>query len=914
MKPTVHNVFKKASSPAKHTSITKAFSLGIGLLLLLMLSVAAAGYLALNLVRQDEKTIQVSNEIQRLVLDMDRGMEKARRLHNDFFLHYPQIGLNQAHELYAQSSVREVARVIAVSETLSHLLAQTTTNARQSNAIDLNLYLSLAKRFADTSIEAVELVTELAAPERGLEPRINLLLSSLLEETTGNITVHHHATELNLQVQKYRLSRERAAMQAALNMAFRLRNEHDTLAPYPKETQDHLHLLIDQFNDIASKILSTDVAIKAKFHDFSLQAESAAPAAATLIAMADANVGHSRQNISSTYRHALLVITGGTLLSLLAAILIAGKLNSRITVRILRLTAVARKLHCGNLTATADDNGKDELGVLARTLNAMGTRINDLVSTLEAKVVQRTAELTDSEQRFRQLFENSTNGIVVYEAVDDAKDFVIKKINKAVEEMEGVAREKILNRRLTEIFPGVDEFGLLETLRQVWQSGEPTFLPARQYMDSTRSGWKENSIYRLPSGEVVTVYRDLTDLILAQEEKKVMETRLHRAQKMEAIGLLAGGVAHDLNNILSGIVGYPQLLLMDLPTTSPLREPLIAIKESGERAAAVVADLLTVARGVASARIVESLNTIIQEYVSSPEHRRLLSEHPLVACTTDLSPESLAITCSPIHIKKCVMNLVTNAMEAINGRGVVTISTVRREINHEAAFDLGIETGPYAVLRVADTGPGIAEKDLEHIFEPFYTRKIMGRSGTGLGLTVVWNSIRDHRGTISVQSTTQGTVFDLLFPANDTGELQSAAVARQHPAALPRGNDEKILIVDDEPQLRNMASQMLQALGYQPTCVASGEEAVEYMKTKSADLLLLDMFMPPGINGRQTYEQILVLHPGQKAVIASGYAIDSDMEKALALGAGGFLRKPYSMAQLAAIIHETLTTPTPARD
>ena len=263
---------------------------------------------------------------------------------------------------------------------------------------------------------------------------------------------------------------------------------------------------------------------------------------------------------------------------------------------------------------------------------------------------------------------------------------------------------------------------------------------------------------------VLCVLRDVTERI--REEKTLAESqeRLSRLKKMESMGLLAGGVAHDLNNVLSGIVSYPDLILLDLPEDSALREPLKTIQESGKRATAIVQDLLTVARGVAVPKEPINLNDLIREHLRTPEHKRLLHYHPSVTVECDLDDGLLNVKGSPVHIGKAIMNLLSNACEAIPERGKVVISTANRYIDRPMkGYDREI-AGEYVVLSVADNGPGISSDDLERIFEPFYTKKRMGRSGTGLGLAVVWNVVQDHDGYIDVKSDKSGTELIAVLP------------------------------------------------------------------------------------------------------------------------------------------------------
>lgn len=392
------------------------------------------------------------------------------------------------------------------------------------------------------------------------------------------------------------------------------------------------------------------------------------------------------------------------------------------------------------------------------------------------------------------------------------------------------------------------------------------------------------------------ILRDIT-------ERKQTEKQLHRAQKMEAVGMMAGGVAHDLNNILAGIVNYPELMLLKLPASSELRRPLTAVRDSGRRAAAVVADLLTVARGVASPRKPYDINLLIQEYLDSPECQQLKTEHPGVTCTGQCDAESPIINCSVIHINKTLMNLTTNAVEAVGDAGSIIISTCNCQIDEAEGLEKNMEPGDYVILTAQDNGPGIPEKDLKHIFEPFYTRKVMGQSGTGLGLAVVWNTVQDHNGKIFVESNEKGTRFQLYFPISTTESI----VQPENDQTLNfTGKGEHILVVDDEPQLRDIASQILQSLNYQVDSVSSGEQAIEFIKKKPVDLIVLDMLMEPGINGRQTYAEIIKQYPNQKAIIASGFSESDDVKMTLQLGASEFIGKPYSLGKLGRAVKNVL--------
>ncbi len=388
------------------------------------------------------------------------------------------------------------------------------------------------------------------------------------------------------------------------------------------------------------------------------------------------------------------------------------------------------------------------------------------------------------------------------------------------------------------------------------------------------------------------------------EEKKKLGARLQRAEKMETVGTLVGGVAHDLNNILGGLINYPELLLMDLPEDSPLRSTVLAIKNSGKKVAAIVQNLLTLARRGVTVTKVSNVNNIITDYLGSPEYEKLRSFHQSIHVDTNLEADLLNVLGSPIHLSQTVMNLVANAAEALSDGGKVTISTKNEYIDRPIRGYDEVKEGDYVVLKVADNGIGISAEDLERIFEPFYTKKVMGRSGTGLGMAVVWGTVKDHEGYIDVQSAEgKGTTFSLYFP------VTRKEAEKERPTASIQeymGNRETILVVDDVEEQREIASALLTKLGYSVNAVSNGEEAIEYMKTNSADLLVLDMIMDPGIDGLDTYKKILELHPGTKAVIASGMSKSKRVKEAQRLGARQYIKKPYTLEKIGLVIKAEL--------
>jgi two-component system cell cycle sensor histidine kinase/response regulator CckA len=561
----------------------------------------------------------------------------------------------------------------------------------------------------------------------------------------------------------------------------------------------------------------------------------------------------------------------------------------------------------------------DEIGGLSKSFNLMTSNLEKELSArkqvekdlqkhksqLEEIVLARTAELTQtnvrileeikehrktvialrqSEERYKRFSEVTIDGIIFQNQEG------IVDINSTFTELFGYSREEIKGKTLAETIR-LPEYidcistGFIETVG-IHKNGTAI------HIEMLNRVLGDNSKYL-----AVTSVRNIND-------RKLLETQLHQAQKMESIGLIAGGVAHDLNNILTSMVGYPEYLLLDLPGDSALREPIEAIRESGIRAAEVVADLLTIARGTASARELENLNHLIKEYLSSPEHIRIEQQYSGVTFTTDFPLDLWNIHCSSIHVRKSIMNLISNAAEAIGGEGQIGIVTWNEYIDLANGKRQNLKEGEYVVLSVTDSGSGISDEDMQHIFDPFFSRKQMGpTSGTGLGLTVVWNTAQDHDGAVLVEKSTLGTTFRMYFPA--TREPLKAHAA---PMELKNiyGNGERLLVVDDQDRQRTICRKLLTSFGYKVSGVASGEEALEYLKTHTVDVLVLDMILGHGLTGRQTYSEVIKRFPGQKAIIVSGFSADTEVRKTQRLGAGLFVKKPYTIQQLGMAIKSTL--------
>ena len=398
-----------------------------------------------------------------------------------------------------------------------------------------------------------------------------------------------------------------------------------------------------------------------------------------------------------------------------------------------------------------------------------------------------------------------------------------------------------------------------------------------------------------PMVGVGLIIRDITERKIAERDRRILQEQLQRADRMKAIGLLAGGIAHDLNNMLGPLVGYPDLLLRKIKPDSSVRKMIEQMGKAAGEAAEVVQDMLTLARQGKYDLVPVNLNHIIAEYLDSPAYADIKKSYPNVSLQCRLDDSIQSVKGSAIHLKKALMNLILNAYEAMqeNG-GTLTLETSCHYIECLRSGYSKIEPGNHVIVRIADSGKGISPDDLPCIFEPYFSRKQMTRSGSGLGLSIVYGIIKDHRGYYDVNSEVgRGTEFILYFPAvTELPEIDRS------PEAIEGGTG-RILIVDDDKDQRELATDLLSSLGYEVTAVEHGHAAIEYLKDSSVDIVILDMIMESNFDGLDTYREILKIHPGQRAIVVSGFSQTERVKELCTLGVGAYLRKPYSLTQLA---------------
>ncbi|MHB8138993.1 MAG: PAS domain S-box protein [Smithellaceae bacterium] len=544
-----------------------------------------------------------------------------------------------------------------------------------------------------------------------------------------------------------------------------------------------------------------------------------------------------------------------------------------------------------------------ELSTVMISWNGNPASLNFMVDVTDRK--QAEEDLRQSEEKYRELIQFAPAGI--YEV--DYETGRLTSVNDGICEYTGYTRDEFLNTTFSSFFTEDSQKLMSERLEKLI-AGEKISQKV-EYCIRSKNG---EEIWMLLTARYI--YKDgklkgatgvaynITERKQAEEEKRRLEERLRRAEKMEALGQLAGGVAHDLNNVLGVLTGYSELLLAEIPEGQRSRNYVEKILKSTEKGAAIVQDLLTLARRGVTASEVIGLNDVVSDFIKTPVFEDIKDYHPQVTFRIECQEALLNIKGSPVHLEKALMNLLSNAAESIDGPGEVAIRTENRYLDKPIRGYDEIKEGDYVVLTVSDTGMGIPAESRDKIFEPFYTKKTMGRSGTGLGLSIVWGTVKDHNGHIDVQTEVgRGTAFTLYFPAT---REELTAPQRKVPIDRYMGNGESVLVVDDIAEQRDVACALLQKLGYDVHAVSSGEEAVEYLREHKADLIILDMIMAPGMDGLDTYRSVLKLHPKQKAIIVSGFSETYRVDIAQALGAGAYVRKPYVQEKLGTAVKKEL--------
>jgi two-component system, cell cycle sensor histidine kinase and response regulator CckA len=397
------------------------------------------------------------------------------------------------------------------------------------------------------------------------------------------------------------------------------------------------------------------------------------------------------------------------------------------------------------------------------------------------------------------------------------------------------------------------------------------------------------------------VFSDITEKRRLEEERRRLEHQLSQSQKMDAIGQLAGGVAHDFNNILTGIQGNVYLMLHDTPADHPSQRKLQQIKEHVQRGAHLTRQLLGFARGGKYELKTWSINDLVCKTT-----QLFLETKKEIDAELRLDAGEPRVEVDAGQIEQVLLNLYINAGHAMPQGGHLCVETADIALGAESAAAFDARPGRYVKISVSDTGVGMSQDTLKRIFEPFFTTRAQ-EGGTGLGLASAYGIIKNHGGVISARSELGegATITILLPPSGDADEVEAPAPARQ-----PHPGTGAILLVDDEPLILETASQLLARLGYTVTAAANGRAAIDAYRERRPpfDLVILDMVMP-GLGGPKVLAEILAVDPGARVVLSSGYGLQGEVREVMEAGCLGFMQKPYSFDELSRIVHEALTRP-----
>jgi PAS domain S-box-containing protein len=508
------------------------------------------------------------------------------------------------------------------------------------------------------------------------------------------------------------------------------------------------------------------------------------------------------------------------------------------------------------------------------------------------------AALRDSEERFRVLFESSPDPC--YMGTVDGRYI---DINRAAEELVGYSREEVIGKSAFEL--GIlhpDYFEAGARMMAECMAGSPS--SPTEIVVRHRDGREiviESRLAAVRMKDAVAILstgRDITARKQAEMERRRLEEQLRQASKMEAVGRLAGGVAHDFNNLLTGIRGFTDLVLSGLAPGDAAHADLLEIQRATQRAAALTGQLLAFSRKQVVDPTVLDLNKLLVGAMRILE--RLIGEDVQLefAPGADLS----AVRVDPSGIEQVLINLAVNARDAMPNGGRLSIETTAVEIDSAFCSEhIDARPGAYVLLSVTDTGLGMSAGVLSHLFEPFFTTKGPGR-GTGLGLSIIYGIVQQSNGFVHVESGVgEGSTFRIYLPAIAERPAPSTAPTD---ADVPRGT-ETILIVEDEVLVRDLVTKFLENQGYRVLSAARGMEALELARGASIDLLLSDVILP-NMNGRQTYERLLLSTPALRVLFMSGYTENIIAPHGVLEAGFQFVQKPFSLRELARKVREAL--------
>ncbi|MFC1534220.1 ATP-binding protein [Thermodesulfobacteriota bacterium] len=517
-----------------------------------------------------------------------------------------------------------------------------------------------------------------------------------------------------------------------------------------------------------------------------------------------------------------------------------------------------------------------------------------LYQTMERTAQDRTEnlketehKLKESENRFKEMFHKMSSGVIVYVVVDDREDFIILDINRAALKIERIVKKEVLGKSLFEAFPRIENTELLEALKKTYKTGKPVRLPVTFIDNEKAKGWREYHIFRLPSGEIVTIFDDITGRIEAEAKQKTLQEQLFASQKMESIGAFAGGTAHNFRNILQAISGNTEYLEEVYGKNLEIKDLTWSIHRSVEKGVDLINNLLHYTkRGGEVDLTAIDLWEVLKECCEIID--KVFNKNIIIDMNVK---KNLFVKANHSLLSQAFMNLFTNARDAMPDGGRLSIEASKSK--------------SHVLTIVSDTGHGMDKETMEKIFDPFFTLKDVGK-GTGLGLSTTRGIVEQHKGSISITSKPgEGTTFRIYLPLEKTIKKQKP---KPEVAIIP-GKRQKILIIDDERQVLDSLSNLIKKLGYEVLAVDKPVEALKHYVEWKPDVVFVDRSMPE-MDGETCIRKMINKDPNAKIVIISGYeisgpnGIDKDVKKMIK----GYLKKPSGAEELSRTINEVLRT------
>ncbi|MBN1276737.1 MAG: response regulator [Deltaproteobacteria bacterium] len=613
---------------------------------------------------------------------------------------------------------------------------------------------------------------------------------------------------------------------------------------------------------------------------------------------------HSWELVQEKIRRIKFLIFGLSAVALILGVFL-GILSTRfITKPVYSLVNTLEKFGSGDFEVRSDIDRKDEIGFLAEKFNLMLEQIKmhaKELSEINQELIQRNEELNQSRKQLQMLTDTIPDAVCIC-----TLDGKIINVNQTFISMFEYNYQEALSLGIDQLCRG-DFFG--NDIRGGFAKS----------FSRTNSGYecmcrkKDGEIFpaglrlrRMQIGEesfALSIITDFTERKKAKVEKKRLEDQLMHAQKMEAVGTLAGGVAHDFNNVLQAIGGYVELLMMRKDTDDPDYNYLSQVEQLSQRAGELVKQLLIFSRKVESRLRPVDIN---QEVANV--HKLLTKTIPkMISIQLDLTDDIKIINGDTIQLEQIIMNLAVNARDAMPEGGTLSIRTENITVDEISSYSShpGVLPGEYVLLSVADSGHGIEKEIQKHIFDPFFTLKPPGK-GTGLGLATVYGIVKSHGGYVICKSEPDmGTCFKVYFPALDSGAGKLEPLEKSDLDV--KGGCETIMLVDDEKGILNIGSDILKMYGYNILTAGSGEMALELFKEQRGkiDLVVLDVGMP-GMGGLKCFDELVKIDPDIKVIIASGYALEGNLKNKVETGPSDFISKPYQLPELLKKIRDVL--------